>query len=130
MPEDEGQPLHLIPLYVAKGQWITCERGHRIAQAYRDIFLGDTSREGDFVNWVGPEPKIGEQPDGKWNRCPRWYCRKLWFHPGMILHLEDGWAWGTERFKELPEQLVKSRELERFRWPRWRVVLDQWWRRK
>jgi hypothetical protein len=70
--------------FAVAGEWVTCERGHRIVEIARDIPLGALYEAQNFKNWQQPEPPLGimEQP------CVR--CGAKWFM-GMALHFEEGW---------------------------------------
>lgn len=67
-----------------KGEWVTCEAGHRICRIAKDIPYGGLYDPAYFMDWKQPEPKVGtlEQP------CV--VCGAEWFR-GMSLHFGGGW---------------------------------------
>ena len=73
-------------VYAHAGEWITCERGHKICQVTHDIRVGDMqSPDIDFGEWQQEEPKVGAFP------IPRCALCGARFTSGTVYHFEDGW---------------------------------------
>jgi hypothetical protein len=48
-------------LIIAKGDWLTCENGHRFAQAMRNISPGDVMKSSNFYFSDGVQPSPGSE---------------------------------------------------------------------
>ena len=75
-------------LILRKDEWMTCENGHAIAQARRDIQTGDTLMPSDF-DWVIDPPGDGSDitPCPK---CGAAYIRESGL-TGHMPHTAEGW---------------------------------------
>ena len=74
-------------LYAQNGEQITCENGHEICSAAKDIHLGTTVSVESFQDWKIEAPKVGDAIDG---RCP--ICGAYWMNKtGWELHVGNEW---------------------------------------
>jgi hypothetical protein len=84
-------------LWAAKGESVTCLKGHPICDIAHDLYVGDGRAAGDFCNWRQPEPDVSAQVATL--RCAQ--CRSVWirgnpregyqFHFGNDPHPQKGW---------------------------------------
>ncbi len=73
-----------MTLYAKAGERVTCENGHTICLVGRDLQWGGYYQEGDFIDWLQPEPAVGTMPEP----CKR--CGAAWWR-GQCYHFADGW---------------------------------------
>jgi hypothetical protein len=96
-------------LYAKAGEQVTCENGHVICEAARDLHTFATWSPADWTNWTQPEPMPGTSLEA----CLCAICGARWVRaPGMIYHFADGWRdgrpdWVRDACNELGSQ-VKS----------------------
>jgi hypothetical protein len=75
-------------LILQKGKWMTCENGHPIAKARRDIHSEEVLEPSDF-DWAidVPEDNSDVEPCPK---CGADYIRESGW-TGLMPHTEEGW---------------------------------------
>jgi hypothetical protein len=71
-------------IYANKGDWITCEWGHKIARFQEDVQRGTLFNPAAIAEWTQPEPMVGDVPP----KCAQCGCN---FYMGMTFHFRDGW---------------------------------------
>lgn len=79
-----------MAVLIAKGTKVTCENGHHIATANKDIETGDKTKITDF-DWLIDPPRDGAFMDE--TRCPVCdapYVRSVGIGSGAV-HTPDGW---------------------------------------
>lgn len=71
------------PIYATKGEWVICERGHKIVQFSRDVNCGERFDPSALKDWQQLAPKYGEMI----RPCT---CGSHFF-VGTQFHFENGW---------------------------------------
>jgi hypothetical protein len=74
--------------FAKKGEWVTCENGHPICVAIRNINEADIFVPTHLAAWQQPEPKCGDVSPV----CAR--CGAAFWHSyggGQHFHFKDGW---------------------------------------
>lgn len=73
--------------YMVKGEFITCTNGHKIAEAKKNIFLGEEFQSNLFdFKFETREPALGTLEE----ECICKECGAAWFRTPMQFHLEKG----------------------------------------
>ena len=92
-------------IYARRGEWVTCEGGHKICRFRRDVRWFETFEGQAVGDWQQPEPAVGTQ------HCPCTKCGASWFQAnlrsGTIYHFRDGWR-GIGKFEGDPARVVES----------------------
>jgi hypothetical protein len=77
---EEGRSIAELDdlVYAEAGQWVTCERGHRIARFGRTVLYKDAFRpDVDLVDWLQPQPPVGSALPQRCNICNApWAAKK------------------------------------------------------
>lgn len=68
--------------FAVAGEWVTCERGHRICRVAKDIEPGALHDDAFFADWQQEAPKHGTDP----RPCAR--CGGKWFRGTIRIPLE------------------------------------------
>ena len=78
-----------MALYIHEGELITCENGHPICRAARDIRAGDSMHTvvQDFYDWRQAMPQLGTPLPIS---CE--VCGEMWINYYSDLHTSLGWA--------------------------------------
>lgn len=71
-----------------KGEWVTCEAGHRICRLAKDLRYGDMWGSDTFTDWKQPEPVAGRDTQAK---CQAQGCEALFYDNTKGLHFGGGW---------------------------------------
>lgn len=73
----------MMALYAKAGETVTCELGHRIARASRDLVMYEVMLTLGQFDWIVEEPMQGQI-------IPNCSCGAKWWRFGE-LHFEGGW---------------------------------------
>lgn len=80
------KPPVLQPILIHRGQVVTCETGHEIADVVQDIRLGDRRYAESLGNWRIEPPEIGAIG-------PRCFCgSRYWRYPAAYHIRGRGWV--------------------------------------
>lgn len=75
-------------VYAKRGEWIVCERGHKIARFAKTVYSGDDQAPTqELERWKQQPPKVGAPSTEI--KCTQ--CGADWFADDGQLHFKDGW---------------------------------------
>jgi hypothetical protein len=86
-PELDKRLVHVADgdVYADRGEWITCENGHRIARFVKSVKSGQLFDLYAISEWQQHEPAIGEFPIPRCEKCGAEWCA------GSQYHFLNGW---------------------------------------
>lgn len=75
-------------IFAKQGEWVTCEKGHPICVAIKNINEADIFIPTHLAAWQQPEPKRGDaKPVCAKCGAPFWHG----YEGGQHFHFKDGW---------------------------------------